>query len=198
MVILSRIYTRAGDDGMTDLADLTRVPKTAGVIEAVGAVAEANAHLGLANQAKPENGEVILRLQSELFDLGADLTTPTIIRGESAGRITARHTKALEADCDRIGQDLPVLRSFVLPGGGEAAARLHLAATVLRRAERAAWAMIEALAENQAEEPPPNPSGPGPVHLLAAYLNRASDLVFILARATSSHENTWTPLPREE
>jgi len=177
-VRLTRIYTRTGDAGETALGDLSRVPKTHPRVEAFGAVDETNAQLGLALAAglPPELHEVLVRVQNELFDLGADLSRP----GEEGLRVTAGQVEALERDCDRFNEDLPMLKSFVLPGGSESAARLHVARTVCRRAER------EAIAAAATEELSP---------LALVYLNRLSDLLFILARAANAGgaEPLWRP-----
>jgi cob(I)alamin adenosyltransferase len=177
-VRLTRIYTRTGDAGETALGDLSRVPKTHPRVEAFGAVDETNAHLGLALAAglAPELRDVLVRVQNELFDLGADLSRP----GEEGLRVTESQVQALERDCDRFNEQLPILKSFVLPGGSEAAARLHVARTVCRRAEREA---IRAAADEEL-----NP-------LALVYLNRLSDLLFILARAANAggDEPLWRP-----
>jgi cob(I)alamin adenosyltransferase len=177
-VRLTRIYTRTGDAGETALGDLSRVPKTHARVEAFGTVDEANAHLGLALAAglPSEIDEVLVRVQNELFDLGADLSRP----GGEGLRVTESQVEALERDCDRFNEELPNLKSFVLPGGNEAAARLHVARTVCRRAER------EAIAAAATEELNP---------LALAYLNRLSDLLFILARAANAggDEPLWRP-----
>jgi len=169
-VRLTRIYTRTGDAGETSLGDGSRVPKTDPRIAAVGAVEELNAHLGLA-----EPGEPLQRIQNELFDLGADLAVP-YADGDGKLRIEQPQIDALEADCDRYNAELEPLKSFVLPGGTETGARLHLARTVCRRAELVAL-----------EVDPVNP-------LALTYLNRLSDLLFILARtANAGAEPLWKP-----
>jgi cob(I)alamin adenosyltransferase len=177
-VRLTRIYTKTGDAGETALGDLSRVPKTHPRVEAFGAVDETNAHLGLALAAglPADMRDVLVRVQNELFDLGADLSRP----GEEGLRVTEGQVEALERDCDRFNEELPILKSFVLPGGSEAAARLHVARTVCRRAERTA---IAAAATEEL-----NP-------LALVYLNRLSDLLFILARAANAggEEPLWRP-----
>jgi len=180
-VRLTRIYTRAGDEGETSLGDGTRVSKLDARIAAAGAVDELNAAIGLASTAAcpAAIAEVLARVQNELFDLGADLAVPLERQGRL--RATQAQVDALERDCDRFNAGLPALRSFVLPGGGEAAARLHLARTVCRRAEREALAASRAHAVN-------------PVAL--RYLNRLSDLLFILARAANAAEGREEPLWR--
>ena len=177
-VRLTRIYTKTGDAGETALGDLSRVPKTHPRVEAFGAVDETNAQLGLvlAAELSPAIRDVLIRVQNELFDLGADLSRP----GEEGLRVTQGQVEALERDCDRWNEELPPLKSFVRPGGSEAAARLHVARTVCRRAER------EAIAAAATEELNP---------LALVYLNRLSDLLFILARAANAggDEPLWRP-----
>src|ERR687895_462443 len=179
-VRLTRIYTRGGDRGETSLGDGTRVPKLDCRIAAFGAVDELNSHVGLALAAAvpDEMREVLTRVQNELFDLGADFSVPFGVADRL--RISETQIDALEADCDRFNADLPELKSFVLPGGSELAARLHVARAVCRRAERD---VLEAARELEL-----NP-------LLAVYLNRLSDLLFILARAANAggEEPLWKP-----
>ena len=178
-VRLTRIYTRGGDRGETSLGDGTRVPKLDCRIAAFGTVDELNSHIGLvlAGDLPDALREVLTRVQNELFDLGADFSVPFGIADRL--RISETQIDALETDCDRFNADLPELKSFVLPGGSEAAARLHVARAVCRRAER------EALAA--AEETNLNP-------LALVYLNRLSDLLFILARtANAGDEPLWKP-----
>jgi cob(I)alamin adenosyltransferase len=179
-VRLTRIYTRGGDRGETSLGDGSRVPKLDCRIAAFGAVDELNSHLGLALAAElpDELREIVARVQNELFDLGADLSVPFGI-GDRL-RVTEEQIEALEGDCDRLNAALPDLRSFVLPGGSEAAARLHVARAVCRRAEREALAAAEDLEINR---------------LVLVYLNRLSDLLFILARTANAggEEPLWKP-----
>ena len=178
-VRLTRIYTRGGDRGETSLGDGTRVPKLDCRIAAFGTVDELNSLVGLAlaGDIPEEMRAVLLRVQNELFDLGADFSVPFGVADRL--RISGAQIDALEADCDRFNSELPELTSFVLPGGTEAAARLHVARAVCRRAER------EALAA--AEEVDINP-------LALVYLNRLSDLLFILARtANAGDEPLWKP-----
>ena len=181
-VRLTRIYTRAGDGGETSLGDGSRVSKLDCRIASFGTVDELNAQLGviLAGEVTAELRPVLERVQNELFDLGADLSVPWGIADRL--RITQAVVDALEQDCDRFNADLPELRSFVLPGGTEAAARLHVARTVCRRAERLVIAA--------AEEVEVNP-------LALAYLNRLSDLLFIASRrensAAGGEEPLWRP-----
>ncbi len=179
-VRLTRIYTGGGDRGETSLGDGTRVPKLDCRIAAFGAVDELNSLLGvvLAAEVPDELREVLMRVQNELFDLGADLSVPFGVTDRL--RITHEQITALERDCDRFNADLPELTSFVLPGGSELAARLHVARAVCRRAEREALEAAEELEINQ---------------LALVYLNRLSDLLFILARAANAggEEPLWRP-----
>jgi cob(I)alamin adenosyltransferase len=181
-VRLTRIYTRGGDAGETSLGDGTRVSKLDPRIAAYGAVDELNAALGavLAGDAPDAIRAVLERVQNELFDLGADLSVPAHVDGRL--RVEQSLVDRLEADCDLFNADLHELRSFVLPGGTETAAALHVARTVCRRAER------EAIAASQQVEIRP---------LVVPYLNRLSDLLFILSRAANAisgrDEPLWKP-----
>ena len=179
-VRLTRIYTRGGDRGETSLGDGSRVPKLDCRIASFGTVDELNSWVGLALAAEPprEVREVLERIQNELFDLGADLSVPYGV-GDGRLRVDEAKIERLEEACDRFNAELPPLKSFVLPGGGELAARLHVARAVCRRAER------EALAAAQEVELNP---------LVLVYLNRLSDLLFILARtAAGGDEPLWKP-----
>lgn len=179
MVKLNRIYTRTGDDGTTGLVDGSRTPKHAPRMHAVGAVDEANAALGFALVVLEGDaaGEV-RRIQNDMFDLGADLATPL---GEIGGedfepsemvlRIVSAQVDWLEKRMDALNEALPPLTSFILPGGSEAGARLHLARTSVRAAERAVTEM--------ATHDPVNPAA-------AAYVNRLSDYLFVLGRAVNA------------
>lgn len=180
-VRLTKIYTRGGDAGETSLGDGSRVSKLDGRIEAFGTVDELNAALGvlLAGGVPDELRHVLARVQNELFDLGADLSVPAAVEGRL--RVEQSMVDRLEADCDRFNAELPELRSFVLPGGTEAAARLHVARTICRRAERDA---LRAAGDQ----------GLGP--LVVVYLNRLSDLLFILARAANALAGVAEPLWR--
>ena len=184
-VHLTQIYTRTGDDGTTGLADFTRVPKTDLRIAAFADCDEANSALGVVQAVgnpAPTLGTLLHRLQNELFDLGADLATPiTDDPPYPPLRITQDYIDRLERDCDKYNARLTPLDSFILPGGTPAAALLHVARTVVRRAERSAWA--------QAEEDPAHTNP-----LAAKYLNRLSDLLFILARtANPDGDVRWIP-----
>jgi cob(I)alamin adenosyltransferase len=176
-VNLTRIYTKLGDGGETHLGDMSRVPKTHPRIEAYGAVDELNAQLGVAlTQPLPERYvEWLRRVQNELFDVGADLSVPP--GGERARlRVTAEQVTWLEQACDEVNATLQPLRSFVLPGGTPGAAALHVCRTVCRRAERRAILVEDG-----------NPE-------VVRYLNRLSDLLFILSRgANGGEEPLWQP-----
>ncbi|HEX4520788.1 MAG TPA: cob(I)yrinic acid a,c-diamide adenosyltransferase [Gaiellaceae bacterium] len=176
-VRLTRIYTRGGDAGETSLGDGSRVSKLDPLVRAYGEVDELNSLLGWAQvEARDPRLE---RIQNELFDLGADLSVP-FVEGDSRLRIDQAAIDRLEADCDEANAPLGELRSFVLPGGTEGAGRLHVVRAVCRRAER----------EVQAA------SGERPLNPLAAvYLNRLSDLLFVLARAANAGgaEPLWRP-----
>jgi cob(I)alamin adenosyltransferase len=176
-VRLDRIYTRGGDRGQTSLGDGSRVSKLDPLVVAYGAVDELSALLGW---AQVEAGDArVGRIQNELFDLGADLSVP-FTEGDGRLRIAQAAIDRLEADCDEANAPLPMLRSFVLPGGTELAARLHVVRAACRRAER------EVLAA--ADLRPVNP-------LAAVYLNRLSDLLFVLARSANAggEEPLWLP-----
>ena len=184
-VRLTRIYTRAGDRGETSLGDGSRVSKLDRLIGAYGAVDELNSALGvvLAVGVPDEMRAPLERIQNELFDLGADLSVPFSDDREQRLRVSQGQIDELERLCDAFNADLPALKSFVLPGGAEPAALLHVARAVCRRAER------DALAAD-AER------GVNPLAL--AYLNRLSDLLFILARAANAAaglagEPLWKP-----
>ncbi|HVJ52481.1 MAG TPA: cob(I)yrinic acid a,c-diamide adenosyltransferase [Aliidongia sp.] len=185
MVQLTRIYTRGGDRGETSLGDGSRVAKHSVRVEAYGTVDEANATIGLCRlQAgdKPEIDRMLMRIQNDLFDLGADLCTPEgKERHGSALRILAVQTDRLEAEIDAMNAKLQPLSSFVLPGGTALAATLHLARTVTRRAER----LVTALAEAE----PVNPE-------TVKYLNRLSDHLFVLSRHANDDgalDVLWVP-----
>ncbi|TIX49411.1 cob(I)yrinic acid a,c-diamide adenosyltransferase [Alteraurantiacibacter aquimixticola] len=173
MVKLNRIYTRTGDDGTTGLVDGSRLLKHAPRMDAVGAVDEANAALGFAVLAlEGEARDHITRIQNDMFDLGADLATPgeDFSPSEMVLRIVPAQAEWLEQRIDALNEGLEPLTSFILPGGNEAAARLHLARTAARRAERA----VTALAEGEAVNP-----------AALAYINRLSDYLFVLCRAAN-------------
>jgi cob(I)alamin adenosyltransferase len=197
MVNLTRIYTRTGDDGTTALGDFSRTSKTDPRLVAYADVDEANSTIGvaLAADASPGAGHLaaevvtlLRRVQNDLFDVGADLCTPlTDVAPERPPlRVTDDYVARLEGACDRWNAELAPLRSFVLPGGTPAAAHLHVARTVTRRAERSVWA---ALAHHGS-------TGTGGVNpLTATYLNRLSDLLFILCRHANREAGDvlWVP-----
>ena len=188
MVKLNKIYTRTGDDGTTGLVDGSRLPKHDVRMEAIGAVDEANSALGLAAAILGDNehAQQLFRIQNDLFDLGADLATPAtedddFAPSEMVLRMVAAQTEWLEQAIDAANANLEPLTSFVLPGGSEASARLHLARAVTRRAERAMTAMAEQLRTN-------------PQAL--AYINRLSDYLFVLARTANDGGRSdikWVP-----
>jgi cob(I)alamin adenosyltransferase len=183
MVFLSRIYTKTGDKGETSLGDGARVPKNHPRVAAYGSVDELNSVLGLLVANAPAESELLRRVQNDLFDVGADLCVPTAA-DEKAGarlRVTAEQSQHLEKAIDRLNAGLSPLRSFVLPGGRPAAAWCHLARTVCRRAER------DVVTLSQAE--PINPE-------CVIYLNRLSDLLFVLARVYNNNgqdDLLWQP-----
>ncbi len=186
MVKLTRIYTRGGDGGETSLGDGSRVAKHARSIEAIGAVDEANAAIGLV-AVHLENGEddkiaaMLDRIRNDLFDLGADLCRPEATKKEDSIRMTSAQTARLESEIDALNADLAPLSSFVLPGGSRASAYLHMARTVVRRAERS----LTVLASVE------------PVNVEAVrYINRLSDHLFVLARALNDkgkNDVLWRP-----
>lgn len=185
MVNLTRIYTRTGDDGSTALGDMTRTVKTDPRLEAYADVDEANSAIGVALALGDLTDDVrtlLTRVQNELFDVGADLCTPVVPDPEYPPlRITPDYVERLEAACDHYNGTLEALRSFILPGGTPGAALLHVARTVVRRAERSTWHAINTYA-----------AGINPT--TALYLNRLSDLLFILARcANPDGDVLWTP-----
>ena len=184
MVKLNKIYTRTGDDGTTGLVDGSRLPKHAARLDAIGAVDEANSALGLAVVALTGEARADCeRLQNDLFDLGADLATPgeDFAPSEMVLRIVPEQAEWLERRIDALNETLEPLRSFILPGGSEAAARIHLARAAVRRAERA----MAALAEREAVNP-----------AALAFVNRLSDYLFVLARAANAAgpgDALWRP-----
>jgi cob(I)alamin adenosyltransferase len=187
VVKLNKIYTRTGDGGTTGLVDGSRRAKHDLRLEAIGEVDELNSAVGFAALAlEADRGAALHRIQNDLFDLGADLATPLgdiggadFTPSEMVLRIVAAQPDRLEAEIDALNATLPPLTSFILPGGSEGAARVHLARAIARRAERAATALAAA--------EPVNPSA-------LAYLNRLSDYLFVLARAINAGKDPlWVP-----
>jgi cob(I)alamin adenosyltransferase len=187
MVKLNRIYTRTGDEGTTGLVDGSRCPKHSARIAAMGLVDEANSAIGLAICALPGEGEraLLTRVQNDLFDLGADLATPAadgdFTPSEMVLRIVPSQPEWIETQIDALNERLEPLTSFVLPGGSEAAARVHVARATTRAAERA----MVALAAQDAVNP-----------AALAYINRLSDLLFVLARVANNDgakDVKWVP-----
>ena len=184
-VHLTRIYTRTGDDGTTGLSDFSRVSKNDVRLVAYADCDEANAAVGAAIAlGNPQRHiiDVLRQIQNDLFDAGADLSTPVVQNPKHPPlRITQSYIDRLEAWCDEFNEGLPALNSFVLPGGSPLSALLHVARTVVRRAERSAWAAVDAQPEAVSILP-------------AKYLNRLSDLLFILARAANpGGDGLWKP-----
>src|SRR5580692_6444638 len=168
---LSKIYTRTGDDGSTGLGDGARVPKESLRVEAYGAVDEANSAIGVVLSVAalpPEIARCLTEVQHDLFDLGGELCIP------GHRMIEASHVERLEGELDSFNEHLPPLKEFILPGGGPAAAACHVARAVCRRAERRCWS----LAREQSVAPDP-----------LKYLNRLSDLLFVVARVLARHEH---------
>jgi len=186
MVNLTRIYTRTGDDGSTSLGDMSRTRKTDLRLQAYADVDEANSAIGtaLALGSPPADvTEVLMRIQNDLFDVGADLCNPIVPDPAYPPlRVEAGDVERLERECDRFNERLEPLRSFILPGGTPGAALLHVARTTVRRAERSTWRAIDEYGEAM------NP-------LTAAYLNRLSDLLFILSRIANlpGGDVLWQP-----
>jgi cob(I)alamin adenosyltransferase len=184
-VHLTKIYTRVGDDGTTGLGDFSRVPKTDPRITAYADVDETNAALGVAlalGQLADDVREVVLAVQNDLFDVGADLCTPVVENPEHPPlRVTQGYVDRLERWCDEYNARTGTLDSFILNGGTPGAALLHQARTIARRAERGTWALLEVDAERTNA-------------LTAKYLNRLSDLLFVLARvANPDGDVLWKP-----
>jgi len=186
VVNLTRIYTRTGDDGTTSLGDMSRTGKNDPRLKAYADVDEANCSIGLAlatSELTEDVTSLLVRIQNELFDGGADLCTPVIENpAHEPLRVTEEYITRLESACDAYNAQLEPLRSFVLPGGTPAGAHLHVARTVVRRAERSTWAALDMYHGGM------NP-------LTATYLNRLSDLLFILARVANKSvgDVLWQP-----
>ena len=187
MVNLTRIYTKTGDDGTTSLGDMSRVSKLDTRLAAYADVDEANSSLGVAIALGGLDAEVnalLVRIQNDLFDVGADLCTPIVENPEYPPlRVLQSYIDVLEAACDEYNERVEPLRSFVLPGGSAGSALLHVSRTVVRRAERSTWAAIDEHGETMNS-------------LTALYLNRLSDLLFILARCANlgaGGDVIWVP-----
>ena len=187
MVNLTRIYTKTGDDGTTSLGDMSRTSKNDPRLEAYATVDEANSSIGvvlaMGNLKDEEIKTLLIRVQNDLFDVGADLCTPVVDKPEHEPlRVLESQIDYLEKQIDKFNENLSPLRSFVLPSGTAAAALLHVARTVTRRAERATWHAIHSFG-----------SGVNPV--TAKYLNRLSDLLFVLARYANKDigDQLWVP-----
>ena len=187
MVNLTRIYTRTGDDGTTSLGDMSRTGKNDPRLKAYADVDEANCAIGVVLAMKSMSDDVtalLVRVQNDLFDVGADLCTPVIDNpAHEPLRVTQSYIDFLERACDDYNAKLDPLRSFVLPGGTPAAAQLHVARTVVRRAERTTWAALDTYHG-------------GMNALTATYLNRLSDLLFILSRLANKESGgdvLWVP-----
>lgn len=187
-VVLSRIYTRTGDDGTTALADMSRVPKSDSRLVAYADTDEANCAIGMAvtlGQLPEDITRLLSRVQNELFDVGADLSSPITPEPPEYPqlRVDDSYITGLEEACDSYNENLQTLRSFILPGGTPGAALLHNARAITRRAERSAWAAVADHGETVSAAP-------------AKYLNRLSDLLFILARVANAGQGgdvLWRP-----
>jgi cob(I)alamin adenosyltransferase len=188
MVRINRVYTKTGDDGTTGLVGGERARKDSARIEAYGTVDELNAAIGMVQAALATSpsatvlAPMLTRVQNELFNLGSELATPDAVRRARQPAVAVRHIERLEQEMDELNDELPELRSFVLPGGGEVSARLHVARTVCRRAERRTLS----LSKNE-----------GISDLAVVYLNRLSDALFVWGRwaaKTDGHpEPLWEP-----
>ena len=187
MVNLTRIYTKTGDDGTTSLGDMSRTSKNDPRLEAYATVDEANSSIGvvlaMGDIKDAEITKLLIRIQNDLFDVGGDLCTPVVDKPESEPlRVLDSQIDYLEKQIDKYNESLQQLRSFVLPSGTPAAALLHVARTVTRRAERDTWHAIHAF-------------GGGVNPITAKYLNRLSDLLFVLARYANKEigDQLWVP-----
>jgi cob(I)alamin adenosyltransferase len=186
MVNLTRIYTKTGDDGSTSLGDMSRTSKNDARLEAYATVDEANSTIGVViatDELSDDIRALLVRIQNDLFDVGADLCTPVVDSPAFEPlRVLESQITYLEEQIDKFNADLQPLRSFVLPSGTPAAAHLHVARTVVRRAERRTWTAIHGF-------------GSGVNPLTAKYLNRCSDLLFVLARVANKEigDQLWVP-----
>lgn len=182
MVKITKVYTKAGDDGTTRLGDNTKALKTDLRIEAYADVDEANSAIGVAiamGNLSQESKSILLKIQNDLFDVGADIATP-LDSSVSSLRVTPEYIRWIESNIDTINDSLPPLNSFILPGGSVGASLLHMARTVTRRAERSVWTALERHKICMTELPP-------------KYLNRLSDLLFVMARQENDNEVLWIP-----
>jgi cob(I)alamin adenosyltransferase len=185
MVRINRVYTKTGDDGTTGLVGGDRAPKDDPRIEAYGTVDELNSAIGLVvaalarSAARPRLEPILRRVQNELFNLGAELATPDAARRARSPAVSERHVEKLEQELDDLNEGLPELRSFVLPGGGEASAFLHLARTICRRAERRTVSLARGEAVGDWS---------------VKYLNRLSDALFVFGRFASAADGQPEPL----
>lgn len=185
MVNLTRIYTKTGDDGTTSLGDMSRTSKNDPRLEAFANVDEANSSIGVAMYyvENKEISKILLKIQNDMFDVGADLCTPVVDNPKVQPlRVTEKQITYLEEQIDKFNSELESLRSFVLPSGTISSANLHVARTVVRRAERSTWHAIHQFGE-------------GVSLLTAKYLNRLSDLLFVMARYENKAigDILWTP-----
>jgi cob(I)alamin adenosyltransferase len=182
-IIISKVYTKTGDAGSTGLGDGSRVSKNDARIEAYATVDEANSFIGVAlsETVDVKLTFLLLKIQNDMFDVGADLCTP-ISEDDKALRVTEEQIDFLEKMIDHYNSELPVLKSFVLPSGTKLSAHLHVARTIVRRAERSTWYAIYKYKDSMNE-------------LAAKYLNRLSDLLFVLARVANKEtgDTLWTP-----
>ena len=182
MVKITKVYTKTGDSGVTRLGDNTKALKTDLRIEAYADIDEANSAIGVAialGELNKKSVEILLKVQNDLFDVGADVATP-FDSSVSQLRVTPEYIDWLEHSIDTINDSLPVLNSFILPSGSKGASLLHLARTVVRRAERSVWTALEKHKICMTELP-------------AKYLNRLSDLLFVMARENNYNEVLWVP-----
>jgi cob(I)alamin adenosyltransferase len=186
MVHLTRIYTKTGDDGTTSLGDMSRTSKNDPRLEAYATVDEANSSIGVVLSTDEPDADLralLVRIQNDLFDVGADLCTPVIDEPKVEPlRVTEAQIAYIEEQIDKYNEALEPLHSFILPSGTPAASHLHIARTVIRRAERCTWSAIHAF-------------GGGVNPLTAKYLNRLSDLLFVLARVANKKigDQLWVP-----
>lgn len=178
MVRLTKIYTKTGDEGFSSLGDGKRISKSNVIFDALGNIDEANAAIGVASSfvEKPHINEILKNIQNQIFDIGSDISTP----GNEEIKINQGYIDYLEEEIDKVLEHQAPLTSFILPSGGSSATHLHLARTVVRRAERSVWTVINYYPKTN--------------YLVAQYLNRLSDLLFVLARDCSTNGDVlWRP-----